>query len=270
MKKIVKWGAAAGAAAVVAAGSGVAMAAASDAATPATISACYKTFAIGMTTLERTPSGTACPKGSTELTWLQSGITGAQGPAGERGATGPAGPTGATGTRGPAGATGPAGPRGATGPTGSPGPTGPAGQPGPAGAAGATGPAGPAGTSGEPAAVSDVMSGQPVNLTAGSTGVLDTPAVPYPGTYHISANVGLWLQPGDIAYCGITDDSGRSYQVGPFPATSSTSTQYKQFRLSETADIAANANLAVSCYDNDGDAVAYGGALTAYVVTPAS
>jgi hypothetical protein len=33
---------------------------------------------------------------------------------------------------------------------------------------------------------------------------------------------------------------------------------------------AANANLAISCYDNDGDAVAYRGALTGCVVTPAS
>lgn len=49
-------------------------------------------------------SGTTCPKGTTAISWNQ---------------TGPAGPAG------PAGATGPAGPEGATGPTGSTGPAGP-------------------------------------------------------------------------------------------------------------------------------------------------
>ena len=69
-------------------------------------------------------AGTTCPKGTTAISWDQTG------PAG------PAGPTGATGATGPAG---PAGPIGATGAIGAPGPTGPAG---PAGPIGDTGPPG--------------------------------------------------------------------------------------------------------------------------------
>ena len=80
--------------------------------------------------------GTACPKGTTPISWNQTGPSGPAGPSGATGATGPAGPTGLTGATGPAG---PAGPTGATGPAGPTGLTG---------ATGATGPAGPAGPSG--------------------------------------------------------------------------------------------------------------------------
>lgn len=48
-------------------------------------------------------AGTACPKGTTAISWGEAG------PPGPAGATGPAGPTGATGA---SGATGPAGPAG--------------------------------------------------------------------------------------------------------------------------------------------------------------
>jgi hypothetical protein len=82
--------------------------------------------------------GTTCPKGTTAISWSQ---TGPAGPAG------PAGPTGQTGATGATGATGPAGATGAQGPQGPAGPAGPAGPQGPAGPTGATGPQGPAGPS---------------------------------------------------------------------------------------------------------------------------
>ncbi|HEY1619060.1 MAG TPA: hypothetical protein VGG25_15675 [Streptosporangiaceae bacterium] len=98
-------------------------------------------------------------------------------------------------------------------------------------------------------------------------GLLSTPVVAYPATYLVSVNVGFELQPGDSVSCALTDGSGKTYQVGPFPATSHATAQYKQFRLTEAVSIGANADLAVTCYDNDGNAVAYGGALTAYPIT---
>ena len=73
-------------------------------------------------------AGTACPRGTTAISWNQ------QGPAGPAGRTGPAGPTG------PAGATGPTGPAGVTGAQGAQGPTGAAGATGATGATGAAGP----------------------------------------------------------------------------------------------------------------------------------
>jgi hypothetical protein len=57
-------------------------------------------------------AGTSCPKGTTAVTWNQTG------PAGPAGQTGPAGPKGATGAQGPQGATGAQGPAGPAGPAG--------------------------------------------------------------------------------------------------------------------------------------------------------
>ena len=51
-------------------------------------------------------AGTSCPKGTTPISWNQTGAAGPAGPAGPAGATGPQGPPGATGSPG---ATGPAG-----------------------------------------------------------------------------------------------------------------------------------------------------------------
>lgn len=59
--------------------------------------------------------GTTCPKGTTAVSWNQTGPTGPAGPTGPTGATGPAGPAGAPGPTGPAG---PQGPIGSTGPPG--------------------------------------------------------------------------------------------------------------------------------------------------------
>jgi Collagen triple helix repeat (20 copies) len=75
-------------------------------------------------------AGTTCPKGTTAISWNQTGPQGATGPTG---ATGPQGPTG------PAGPVGPVGPTGLTGPTGATGPQGPAGPTGPAGTDGVSG-----------------------------------------------------------------------------------------------------------------------------------
>ena len=72
-------------------------------------------------------AGTNCPKGTTAISWNQTGPQGPAGAAGRAGATGPAGPAG------PVGNTGPAGPIGAPGPTGPAGPAGPVGNTGPPG-----------------------------------------------------------------------------------------------------------------------------------------
>jgi Collagen triple helix repeat (20 copies) len=57
-------------------------------------------------------AGTTCPKGTTAISWNQTGPTG---PAGPGGAAGPAGPVGPAGPAGPAGAAGPTGSAGANG-----------------------------------------------------------------------------------------------------------------------------------------------------------
>jgi hypothetical protein len=80
---------------------------------------CYTNQAInGSHVVVLQDAGTTCPKGTTAISWSQSG---AAGPAG------PAGATGAIGAAGPVGPAGPAGPKGDTGDTGPAGPQGPAG-----------------------------------------------------------------------------------------------------------------------------------------------
>jgi hypothetical protein len=80
------------------------------------IHGCYTSKAInGSHVIVLQDAGTACPSGTTAVTWNQ------QGPAG------PAGPAGPQGPKGDTGATGPKGDTGATGATGPPGPAGPAG-----------------------------------------------------------------------------------------------------------------------------------------------
>jgi hypothetical protein len=89
------------------------------------IHGCWTNAAIGGThVFVLQDAGTSCPKGTTAISWNQ---------------TGPAGPAGATGSAGPAGNTGAAGPIGAPGPTGPAGPAGPIGNTGPPGPAGANG-----------------------------------------------------------------------------------------------------------------------------------
>ena len=95
-------------------------------------------YAIPVTTLAGSVSGTEPPSGAQVVTSVDRGAVGAtgpQGPAGDPGAAGPPGPTGAIGP------TGPTGPAGSTGVKGDPG------NPGPTGATGAQGPTGPPGAS---------------------------------------------------------------------------------------------------------------------------
>ena len=81
---------------------------------------CYTTAAInGSHALVLQDTGTSCPKGTTAISWNQTG------PAGAPGSQGPAGPAGAPGSQGP------------SGPPGSPGSPGAQGSPGPAGSPGA-------------------------------------------------------------------------------------------------------------------------------------
>jgi hypothetical protein len=89
-------------------------------------------------------AGTNCPKGTTPISWNQSGAPGPTGPAGPAGAPGPTGPAG---------------------PAGAPGPTGPSGPSGPAGPSGPSGPAGPGGT----VSSLDQLNGIPCNSGAGTT-----------------------------------------------------------------------------------------------------
>jgi hypothetical protein len=72
-------------------------------------------------------AGTSCPKGTTAISWNQTGIQGPQGPQGATGATGPQGPKGDPGTTGATGQQGPPGPVGAQGQQGLPGAQGAAG-----------------------------------------------------------------------------------------------------------------------------------------------
>ena len=57
----------------------------------------------------------ACNKSEVRLSWNQTGVPGAAGPAGAVGAPGPTGATGAIGPQGPIGLTGPQGPEGTPG-----------------------------------------------------------------------------------------------------------------------------------------------------------
>jgi hypothetical protein len=101
-------------------------------------------------------TGTTCPRGTTAITWNQ---TGPQGPIGLAGSAGPKGDTGATG------AVGPAGPKGDSGATGAAGPAGPTGD---TGATGPQGPPGPAGSAGS----LDSMIGTPCDVGTGAQGTL--------------------------------------------------------------------------------------------------
>ncbi len=123
------------------------------------ISGCYTTQAVdGSHVFVLQDAGTTCPKGTTPISWSQTGPAGPAGPAGQTGATGAPGATGSAGPAGPIGNTGPPGPADTitTLPTGSSNcPTGGAqitsgGSSPTAGYAcdGATGPAGPAGPAG--------------------------------------------------------------------------------------------------------------------------
>jgi Collagen triple helix repeat (20 copies) len=133
---------------MLAAGTAVATAAVMSSASPVSssgvIDGCWTNAAInGSHVIVLQDQGTSCPKGTTPISWNQSG---------------------------PPGPTGPAGPAGLTGPSGQVGPSGPSG---PAGPAGPTGPAGPAGPSGAAGTISslDQLVGKPCANGAGTVGL---------------------------------------------------------------------------------------------------
>ncbi len=164
----------------VLAGGGVAFAAVRSSA-PATISACYKSSGSGLKSLEWVKTSSTCPSGYTKITWNQQGIKGATGAAGAKGATGAAGAKGATGATGAKGATGAAGAAGAKG------------------AAGATGPAGE--SLGLTATVPFNNNGTPLSST--STDIIDTPAAKVAGTYYVTGDVVVGIQPNDQVDCQV-------------------------------------------------------------------
>jgi len=91
------------------------------------IHACYTNKRPHTLHLIDTAKAPTCPRGTTAISWSQSGAAGTPGPAGPAGPTGPAGKDGtpgAPGANGTPGMPGPAGPTGATGATGAAGPAG--------------------------------------------------------------------------------------------------------------------------------------------------
>jgi Collagen triple helix repeat (20 copies) len=130
MKLRPRWLIAAGAGLALVAGGTAAGAAiaASPVSSSGVINGCYTTQAVnGSHVFVLQDAGTSCPKGTTAISWNQTGPQGPAGPTGPTGATGPAGPAGPVGAVGPAG---PVGPVGAVGPAGPVGPTGATGAPG--------------------------------------------------------------------------------------------------------------------------------------------
>ncbi len=97
---------------MLAGGTAVATAAVMSSASPVSgsgvIDGCWTNAAInGSHVIVLQDQGTSCPRGTTAISWNESGPSGPAGPAGPAGPTGPAG---AAGPAGPAGPTGPAGP----------------------------------------------------------------------------------------------------------------------------------------------------------------
>jgi hypothetical protein len=109
-----------------------------------TILACYDNTSFALSYLK--PPATACPSGSTKISWSQIGP---QGPPGAQGAKGATGARGAQGPQGKAGAQGPQGKTGAQGPQGKTGAQGARGNAGTQGAQGAQGTTGPQGAQGK-------------------------------------------------------------------------------------------------------------------------
>jgi Divergent InlB B-repeat domain/Collagen triple helix repeat (20 copies) len=103
--------AAGGLAVALVAGGGTALGASSGPVTSTgLITGCYTNAEVnGSHAVVLQDGGTACPKGTSAISWAQ------QGPAGPAGAAGPAGPAGATGPAGPAGANGTSGANGSNG-----------------------------------------------------------------------------------------------------------------------------------------------------------
>jgi hypothetical protein len=182
---------------------------------------CWSTAAIhGTHAVVLQDAGSACPGGTTAITWNQTGPQGLAGPAGLQGAIGPAGATGPKGDSGAAGPKGDAGAAGATGPTGDTGPTGatgPKGDTGPTGATGATGPAGAIGPAGPVG---------PTGIT-GPTGATGATGPQGPAGKDAKTIAGYVADPNQVfvsAPCTVTHDTSGNYTItcppGTFPGLS--------------------------------------------------
>jgi Collagen triple helix repeat (20 copies) len=162
------------------------------------INGCYTNAEVnGSHVLVLQDQGTKCPKGTTAISWSQSGGAGATGPAGPAGAPGAAGAVGPSGPPGVAGTTGAIGP---IGPTGSPGPAGPSGPAGPTGLTGATGPAGASG-----------IDGGTVSVIGGNQCILDSSFGPDTVTVSTVPNTDNGIP---VVYCLLTGiPAGSDVQV---------------------------------------------------------
>ena len=184
------------------------------------IHGCYTNKAVdGSHVLVLQDASTACPAGTTAISWNQ------QGPAGVTGPQGPAGPAGATGPQGPAGLQGPQGPKGDTGAAGPAGPPGPgvtvaslaSGDPNCAdgGASvtdgagntafacnGATGPQGPAG----PAGSAGPGGGVPCTTDGGAPGFATVSSVGSDNSVSLQC-----AAPSTDANCTHSDGLGQNY-----------------------------------------------------------
>lgn len=163
------------------------------------VSGCYTTQALnGSHVFVLQDAGATCPKGTTAISWNQTGPAGATGPAGSTGPAGAAGPPGTTGAAGPDGANGNTVLNGTGAPDGSLGNNGDfyidtaadvlygpkaagtwpdpgvslVGTPGATGPKGPTGDPGPAGANGTGATVASLAAGDP-NCANGGASITD-------------------------------------------------------------------------------------------------
>jgi Collagen triple helix repeat (20 copies)/Bacterial Ig-like domain (group 2) len=98
------------------AAAGAAIVASSPVSSGGEIYGCYSNAAVnGSHVFVLQDAGTSCPKGTTAISFNQTGQAGSPGP------SGPPGPSGTAGSAGPSGPPGPAGSQGPPGPSGSPG-----------------------------------------------------------------------------------------------------------------------------------------------------
>ena len=170
---------------------------------------CYSNAALnGSHVLVLQDTGTSCPKGTTAISWNQTG------PSGAAGSPGPAGPSG------PPGATGLAGPPGQPGSPGSSGPSGPPGSPGGGAIVADSAPASacPAGGititdgSGNAQYVCNGAPGRTVTVTVTVTPTTTTPPPPPPGPHLYLGDQGGGVATGTIMKANL-DGSGMTTLV---------------------------------------------------------
>jgi hypothetical protein len=154
---------------------------------------CYTNAAInGSHALVLQDTGTSCPKGTTAISWSQTGPAGA---AGSPGPSGPPGPAGAAGSPGP------------SGPSGSPGSPGAQGSPGPAGSPAVVADSAPASACPNGGITVTDGSGNSQYVCDGAPGpTVTVTASPSPGTLTAfpdnTADTAEYLAGGQYAECG--------------------------------------------------------------------